>query len=261
MARMSEWFHRYAVAEVTGLVCALLAAVAVGRTAGPAAAAIAGTLGEGVGFYGVILVREVRRHGATWRVARGLVVEFGLAEVADTLAVRPLAMYGATVLAGDTLVGVLVGKVAADVVFYTVAIAGYELRKRLDTWTALAAGRAAATPAGAMRIDGQPAVRAGSHPAGQVAMTSTVNGRIYGRPAVAVGPGSQPVAEVAMTTYGRIYGQPAVARRIEERPADAGGAYGRRAVAGRPADASAAYSRWAAAGRVDGHPPVTVRIA
>ena len=61
MARVGEWFHRYAVAEVAGLVCALVAAVAVGRTAGPAAAAIAGTLGEGVGFYGVILLLETAR--------------------------------------------------------------------------------------------------------------------------------------------------------------------------------------------------------
>ena len=186
MARISEWFHRYAVAEVTRLVCALVAAIAVGRTAGPAAAAIAGTLGEGVGFYGVILLRDVRRHGATWRVARGLVVEFGLAEVGDTLAVRPLAMYGATVLAGDTLVGVLVGKVAADVVFYTVAIAGYELRKRLDARTALASavadgaagGRDGA--AGRPAVDGQLATAPAS--AGQVAVAPAVTGRADERP-------------------------------------------------------------------------------
>ena len=204
MARISEWFHRYAVAEVTGLVCALVAAIAVGRTAGPAAAAIAGTLGEGVGFYGVILLRDVRRHGATWRVARGLVVEFGLAEVGDTLAVRPLAMYGATVLAGDTLVGVLVGKVAADVVFYTVAIAGYELRKRLDARTALASAVADGRPAVATWAAGRPAVdgRLATAPAsaGQVAVAPGVTGRADERPA------ATPVGAT------RIEGQPAVAR-------------------------------------------------
>ncbi len=236
MARVSEWFHRYAVAEVAGLVCALVAAVAVGRTAGPAAAAIAGTLGEGVGFYGVILLRELRRHGPNWRVARGLVVEFGLAEVADTLAVRPLAMYAATVLAGDTLVGVLVGKVAADVVFYAVAITGYELRKRLDTRTAVA-------PAAATRVEGRPAVTGRfderlAAVAGRVAMAPTVSGRLCGQPAVA------DQVPLARAMGGRLYGRPAVAGRVAERPADAGAAYG----------------RWAAAGRVDGQARGAVRV-
>jgi hypothetical protein len=208
MARISEWFHRYAVAEVAGLVCALVAGIVAGRTAGAGAAAIAATLAEGVGFYGVILLRDVRRHGANWRVARGLVVEFGFAEVADTLLVRPLAIYGAAMLAGDTVAGVLIGKVAADVVFYAAAIAGYELRKRLDA-------RPAGAPAVADRVDGQPAV------------TGRVDKRLAAATAVA--------GQVAMapTVTGRLYGQPTVAGRVDERPADASVAYGRWAARGR----------------------------
>ncbi len=234
MARISEWFHRYAVAEVVGLVCALVAGIVAGRTAGAGAAAIAATLAEGVGFYGVILLREVRRHGPHWRVARGLVVEFGFAEVADTLLVRPLAIYGAALLAGDTMAGVLIGKVAADVFFYGAAIAGYELRKRLDASTA-------GVPAAADRVDGQPAVApaVAMRVEGQPAVTGRVDERLAAAPAIA--------GQVAMapTVTGRLYGQPAGAGRVDERPADA----------------SVAYGRWAAGGRVDGHAAAAVRIA
>jgi hypothetical protein len=234
MARISEWFHRYAVAEVVGLVCALAAGIVAGRTAGAGAAAVAATLAEGVGFYGVILLRDVRRHGGNWRVARGLVVEFGFAEVADTLLVRPLAIYGATMLAGDTVAGVLIGKVAADIFFYGAAIAGYELRKRLD-------GRPADAPAVADRVDGQPTVApAGAmRVAGQPAFTGRVDERLAAAPTIAGH------AAMAPTVTGRLYGQPAVAGRVDQRPADA----------------SVAYGRWAAGGRVDGHATAAVRIA
>lgn len=188
MTRIREWIHRYAVAEVCGLLCALVAATVAGRSGGAAAAAVAGTLGEAVGFYGVIIVREVRRHGPRWTVVRGLLVEFGVAELADTLLVRPLAIYGATVLAGDTVVGVLVGKVAADVIFYAVAITGYELHKR---WTAAPA---------------RPAVTVVYRPAPTPVhewppFAPTLADQIYGRP------------------EGRVYGRRTFAAQVYGRPA------------------------------------------
>jgi hypothetical protein len=99
-----------------------------------AATAYAGAVGDGVGFYGVLLVRDLRRQpkGSRGRVARtlrGLVLEFGPAELLDSFVVRPLAMYLAAKWLGHATAGALAGKVVADAVFYAVAIAGYELRK------------------------------------------------------------------------------------------------------------------------------------
>jgi ornithine decarboxylase len=132
------WLLRYGPAEVAGTAGAILAATAIDRFAVDAATAYAGAIGEGIAFYAVLLIRDLRRqratggrHGAWRRTARDLVVEFGPAEALDTLVVRPLAMYLATVSLGATWLGVPAGKVAADVVFYTLAIAAYETRQVL----------------------------------------------------------------------------------------------------------------------------------
>lgn len=52
------------------------------------------------------------------------------AELLDNLLVRPLFMFVEPQLIGPYAVGVFVGKIAADLVFYSVAVIGYEARKR-----------------------------------------------------------------------------------------------------------------------------------
>jgi hypothetical protein len=127
VGRVREWLSRYAPAEAAGITGALLAAAAVDS---PEAAAVAGTLGETVGFYTMIFVRDLRAGGRPGQVVRDMVVEFGPAEVLDTLLVRPAAMYLATRALGTATAGIVTGKLAADAVFYTVAIIGYELRRQ-----------------------------------------------------------------------------------------------------------------------------------
>lgn len=132
--RSLEWVRRYGPAEVGAVVGALLAAMAADRFGVAAATAIASALGEGIAFYAVILVRDMsRRRGPDGggRILRRLLLEFGPAELLDTFAVRPLAMYAAAGLLGNLVLGTLAGKVAADVVFYGLAIVGYELGKSL----------------------------------------------------------------------------------------------------------------------------------
>jgi hypothetical protein len=92
----------------------------------PAATAYAATIGEGIAFYAVLLIRDVRRRPGVARAVRGLVLEFGPAELLDTLAVRPGAMLLGPWLLGSVTFGVLAGKVAADLVFYAIAIVSYE---------------------------------------------------------------------------------------------------------------------------------------
>jgi hypothetical protein len=134
--RVREWLARYLPAEVAAVSGALVAAGVAHRLAGPAAAALAGSIGESVAFYAVIVVRDLRRGRAShmWlrnvgRIARNMVLEFGPAELIDTFVVRPTAMYLGPVVVGRLAAGVVLGKIAADVVFYALAIIGYELRK------------------------------------------------------------------------------------------------------------------------------------
>ena len=134
LGKAREWLARYAPAEVGATLGALVAAALVGPFGLAAATAYAGTIGDGVGFYGVLLVRDLRRRppGQRRRLAstlRGLLLEFGPAELLDTIVVRPLAMYLAARWLGNASAGVVAGKIVADIVFYALAILAYEARR------------------------------------------------------------------------------------------------------------------------------------
>jgi hypothetical protein len=127
MARATEWLRRYGPAELLALIGALTGyLLADAATGSHAAAAYGAAVGDNLAYYGMLLAREAREHGPATAVRR-LAVEFGPAEALDFAVVRP----GCTALATAALgpAGVLVAKVAADVVFYVPVIATYELRK------------------------------------------------------------------------------------------------------------------------------------
>ena len=140
----AEWLERYGVAEVVGLCTAVTGSFAArALTGSELAAAYGGAMGENVGYYGVIISREVARDrraaaalnrayglaGAA-RTTRNLLFEFGIAEVLDSAVLRPLAM-GLGVRFFGRAAGVVVGKLVADVTFYVPVICAYELRRYL----------------------------------------------------------------------------------------------------------------------------------
>ena len=141
--RAREWLARYGSAEVAGIITAVLGAWVVrSLTHDQVATAYGGALGENIGFYGTIIGREAaaesrlarsagRRFGVQGvvRIAVALASEFGIAELLDSGVIRPLAMGVAARFLGP--VGVVAGKLAADVSFYVPVIISYELRKRL----------------------------------------------------------------------------------------------------------------------------------
>lgn len=132
-ARAREWIRRYLPMELAGTACALAAAATVSRLGGgPAHAAVAGSVAETIGFYGVAAFLVARTHPTRklGRTARDLAVEFGPAEVLDTLLLRPGLMYLGARSVGDLTTGVLLGKLVADVAFYLLAIAGHEIGRR-----------------------------------------------------------------------------------------------------------------------------------
>ena len=135
-SRMWGWVRRYLPAELAGTTAAVAAAV-VTAGAGEGAVAVVASWVESIAFYTVMTARELRRadlarqpklHRA-FSAVRDTTTEFGVAEVADTLVLRPLLMYAFIAPLG-VVSGVLAGKIATDVVFYALAIAAYELRER-----------------------------------------------------------------------------------------------------------------------------------
>ncbi len=108
------------------------------------AAAYAGAVGENTGFYSTMMAREIikdvhqaKADGQPYspnlilKTVGKLFVEFGPAEVLDSLLIRPATMgLGARLLGKE--IGVITGKIIADVSFYAPAIISYEFKKNFS---------------------------------------------------------------------------------------------------------------------------------
>ncbi|MBS0242259.1 MAG: hypothetical protein JSS20_08780 [Proteobacteria bacterium] len=140
LERLREWLWRYLPLEIAAIATALCGGLTVSAlTSNPVAIAYAGAWAENIGYYGLALGRELqtacegtgaeRRFGRVWTALRRLLWEFGMAEALDSFIVRPGAMFWASERLGSLGWGIIAGKLAADAVFYAIAIAFYELGK------------------------------------------------------------------------------------------------------------------------------------
>jgi hypothetical protein len=144
--KVREWVHRYLPCEIAGTVGELGgAAIAYLATGSLAAAAITATIGASAGYYAAAyssaLHWSYRAHDhLRWpgRVLvsnlialRSVAVEFGPAELIDSVAIRPLAFYAGPLILDNTLGGWIFGKLVSDLAFYLCAIVAYERFKGL----------------------------------------------------------------------------------------------------------------------------------
>ncbi len=142
--KIKEWVRRYLLAEILSTMLSLAAAWTINRTTGDnVLAAFAGSAMASISFYGIIAYSDVRKslkhhrkhdlsYGfvAYFRDFRNLVIEFGPSEILDVVAVRPFFMYLMPKVIGEFLLGIFIGKMIADVVFFIPAIVMYEIRKK-----------------------------------------------------------------------------------------------------------------------------------
>lgn len=126
--RVAALVRRYLAHDLAGWLCALLFGCATQLLTGSLwMVALAATMGDNLGFYGSIWLREEQRERRLglqpgWRVRlRRLLREFALAEVLDALAVRPLMIGIATYAAGSAVAGITLGGSVADLLFYACA--------------------------------------------------------------------------------------------------------------------------------------------
>src|SRR5690242_322726 len=144
--KLIEWVRRYLPCEIAGTVGELGgAAVACLLTGSMAAAAITATVGASAGYYAAAYASAVRwaygEHrqrplGARVLIAnmfafRSVAIEFGPAEIIDSIAIRPLAYYVGPVLFDNVVGGWIFGKLVSDIGFYALAIVSYERFKGL----------------------------------------------------------------------------------------------------------------------------------
>lgn len=145
-SKFREWLWRYLPCEIAGTAAEFGAAALVYVNTGSLAmAAVAATIGASIGYYAAAFVSAMRwsyrdqahRRGvermaiAALLALRSVAVEFGPAELIDSIFVRPLAFYIGPTLFGDVLAGWIFGKLVSDVAFYACAIFSYEKFKAL----------------------------------------------------------------------------------------------------------------------------------
>ena len=143
MKKIKKWLKRYLPAEIIGTIFALVASLGVySLTKNDVLAAIAGAWSETIGFFGTMIIREVRHSQKEHREenknysifsfikdARSIIFEFGFSEILDTWLIRPFTMYIFPLIIPNRPIGVLVGKLAADIIYYAPAIVSYELQQ------------------------------------------------------------------------------------------------------------------------------------
>ena len=133
------WIVRYLPAEIVGTAALVMAGVVVTTwTDNAALIALAALAGEIVGFSAVLAVtiyaeqaqvaKPMRR--AIGRTGLLLVAEFGVAEMLDTLLIRPAALMLGVWLVPDPLWGLLAGKIVADIMFYAIAAGAFTVTDR-----------------------------------------------------------------------------------------------------------------------------------
>lgn len=142
--KLKVWRARYLPAELYSLVVTMIVAVYTFSSTGShlITALTATWAGSGVYFLYILVVdmrfarQQRHEHGKKYcfqtfvQNVEALVVEFGIAELADLLIIRPAMMFYVPVWMDDLIVGTLIAKLAADMTFYVPAIIGYEISQR-----------------------------------------------------------------------------------------------------------------------------------
>jgi hypothetical protein len=144
--KRNEWLRRYIPAEIIGTITALTGAwIVYAQTNSYVASAAVGLIGEGIGFFGYFITIELLNNRNKYTdssklkrivliissASQNLIVEFLPAEIIDNLLIRPFAMYIAPTYVHPYPLGFLAGKFSADILFYAIAILGYETKKRI----------------------------------------------------------------------------------------------------------------------------------
>lgn len=134
-------------AEVVGTVTAIASAfIASAFTTNRVVIAFTASIAETVGFYLAIMVtdallmqkqlkqqhRSLKLPALLFITIKHIVLDFGLAELADSFVIRPLFMYLFPLWLKDYTTGIVAGKIASDLVFYVPVIVAGEIRTHLS---------------------------------------------------------------------------------------------------------------------------------
>jgi hypothetical protein len=141
-SNFKEWFDRYKYAEIAA-TSAVLASSQFSRIFDGVTTAYLITFAEYFAFYCVIVFMAYQKlveanksleSNTSLRdillLLQNLFLEFGYPAVLDFFFIRPFCMYWMPILTGNYIIGIILGKISADSIFYGFAIINYEWMKR-----------------------------------------------------------------------------------------------------------------------------------
>ncbi len=141
--KFKEWFDRYKYPELLCSSAAILAAQLHHSIGNSVLTAYVITSAEYLAFYGTVFYisyKQLRKENnksnkpTTRRdiyvLLRNLILEFGYPALLDFFIVRPFFMYTMPEVLHNRVLGVIAGKIMADICFYIPTIFNYELIKR-----------------------------------------------------------------------------------------------------------------------------------
>jgi hypothetical protein len=145
LQKIKEFSKRYLPAEIIGTLTAIGAAsIAHLFSDNHVFIAYIATLGEAVGFFSTIFIQQFLTFSKKRKIENKqfslsdiskiishVLLEFGPAEILDSLVLRPFFMYLFPSLVKNFTLGILLGKIAGDITFYLLVILSYEMQKRL----------------------------------------------------------------------------------------------------------------------------------
>lgn len=143
--KIINWLKRFLPAELLGSALAIVVSYSVLYFSHNAVlAAYAAAIADTSGFYATLFVQGMLRLNQqlksrkqpfqpvhTWQVLQSMLIEFGPAELLDSLLLRPFFMYLFPALLHNRAWGILVGKVVSDVCFYVPVIIIAAVKSRI----------------------------------------------------------------------------------------------------------------------------------
>lgn len=139
--KIIEWLDRYFIPTIISIVSSIsLAMFLQALFNNRVVTALGGTWGDNLGFYGLILFKDIKERKAKdekvtivglLKVVRNAVTEFGVGEYLDSFVIRPFLMYMAPQYISNKAVAIIIAKLLADVTFFLPTIIMYEVRKRV----------------------------------------------------------------------------------------------------------------------------------
>lgn len=137
--KIRDWLHRYLFAEVLANVFSIVFAFG-GKAfnSHPIAIGYLGAIGDNVGFYGVIALKDygarLKSDGfnfkSLYKTTRNIFIEFGPAEYLDSFILRPFFLALFPLYIDNFALAIFLGNMAANITFYIPTIFSYEMRKK-----------------------------------------------------------------------------------------------------------------------------------